>query len=129
MTTILPLPAGAWVFDILGDDYRAGASTWRIVDVSDYDYALDVVPPATMRSDGFLVGEPFTHDGSGRAVHAAFVRRAGRFYARYVVRRFFDSERIALHDAIDAAARAPGVHPTITAALTCVAPPAGARQP
>lgn len=58
---------------------------WNEVDEDRYDLMLNILPPVSHRSWGFLVGEPWNHrkcriSGVVRASYVAFIQRHGRFY-------------------------------------------------
>lgn len=55
--------------------------TWIEVDAARYDEMLNVLPPLLWQIHrGFLVGEPWDHDGEGQSRFAAFVLLRGRYY-------------------------------------------------
>lgn len=60
------------------------AIKWKRVSKSRYWEMLEVLPPAVMGGDGFMVGEPFDHDpATGQPRFEAFIGsdRAGYFVA------------------------------------------------
>lgn len=69
--------------------------TWTPSDEERYDYALEVLPPAAMRSGMFLLGEPMDHLDTGEAAFTVYGRvRLGdsyRYFAgsRPITRREF----------------------------------------
>jgi hypothetical protein len=48
--------------------------TWQPSTEERYDYALDVLPPAGMRSGMFLLGEPMDHSDEGEAMFSVYAR-------------------------------------------------------
>jgi hypothetical protein len=87
------LPATGWPCDDCSADYHLGANVWREVSADFYDQMRGVVPPVELGQGlpGFMVGEPFTHNNDGHAVHLALVHvgdhGTNRFFARYLPRR------------------------------------------
>jgi len=45
-----------------------------------YNEMLEVLPPAIMRADAFLVGEPTTHNDKGEPVYGAYARVGKEFF-------------------------------------------------
>lgn len=52
-------------------DWYLNRRVWRPVTEDDWDYALNAVPPITMRR-GFIAGEPYCHTRDGQPVHNSF---------------------------------------------------------
>lgn len=89
---ILP-PKNSNFFDDLVTDM--GQQIWREVTLSDFEYARDVLPPAFMGRNAFLMGEPYTHE-CGIPVYAGFVEVSGRYFARNVREDLFEKARVEL---------------------------------
>lgn len=53
-------------------NYAAGVKEWLTVPMEMGDQCLNVLPPALHRGGAFAMGEPYTHDGGGRAVYLCF---------------------------------------------------------
>lgn len=61
---------------------RCGQPTkWTEITEEKYDYYLEVLPPAIMTGNGFMVGEPWDHNAEGYPRYQACVRLGGKFYA------------------------------------------------
>lgn len=45
-----------------------------------YFYFLECVPPRLRRKNGFLTGEPYTHNDDGDAVYMAFTTAQDKFF-------------------------------------------------
>ena len=56
---------------LAAQDWYKNNRVWRPVTEENYDYALNAVPPVTMRR-GFIAGEPYCHTRAGRAVFSCF---------------------------------------------------------
>lgn len=70
---------------------------WVLTTESMYDEMLNVLPPRAYGGDGFLVGEPLTHNNEGEAVHAGFFRLIdGNYYAKNMTVREFQL-RMGIH--------------------------------
>ena len=52
-------------------DWYQNHRVWRPVTEDDCDYALNAVPPITMRR-GFIAGEPYCHTLAGKPVYNCF---------------------------------------------------------
>ena len=50
------------------------------IDEEIYYYFLEVLPPATITRKGFLVGEPYDHNGQGEAMFSTFYQYPGNKY-------------------------------------------------
>ncbi len=53
---------------------------WTETTAEKYDEMLNVLPPAAWIGGGFLVGEPWDHDSSGRPRFEAYIHTAGKHY-------------------------------------------------
>lgn len=53
---------------------------WKPVSKAKYWEMLEVLPPAAMSGDGFLVGEPVDHNKDGEARYEAFFEKNGRHF-------------------------------------------------
>lgn len=89
MPATIILPATGWACDDCRDDYRAGLPVWREVSADFYEQMRDVLPPLPLGQGlpGFMVGEPFTHDRAGIAIHLTLVPAGAaprRYFARYL---------------------------------------------
>jgi len=58
-----------------------------------YNQMLDVLPPAAMGENAFLVGEPYTHNEKNEPVFACFVHSGKHYQARYMTLNEFDHYR------------------------------------
>ena len=86
MSTTTDGPGLEWepLWDAMRADHAAGRVRWVRTTQAMYDAMLNVLPPAWWVAGGFLVGEPYRHDDEGRAVFAAFTRRADGYAACYL---------------------------------------------
>lgn len=80
MIQILPTESKNFFDDLVHD---IGQNIWREITEKDYYYALEVLPPAFVGRNAFLMSEPYTHE-CGIPVYAGFVEIKGRYYARNV---------------------------------------------
>ena len=55
-------------------------TTWNKTTEEKYWEMLEVLPPAIMTGNGFLVGEPLDHNSAGQPRYEAFVEKGGEFY-------------------------------------------------
>ena len=55
-------------------------TTWNKTTEEKYWEMLEVLPPAIMTKNGFLVGEPLDHNSAGQPRYEAFVEYDGKFY-------------------------------------------------
>jgi len=66
-------------------DNLATTMTWREISEDRYDEMLGMLPPASHRADGFLLGEQYSHrlctvTGKPAQTWLAFVTAGGRFF-------------------------------------------------
>ena len=73
----------------LWDAMKKEPTKWIRTTEGMYYDMLEVLPPAAMGHGAFLVGEPYTHNSRGEAVHACFANMYGDFFARYSTIREF----------------------------------------
>lgn len=73
----------------LWDAMKKEPAQWTRTTEGMYYEMLEAVPPAAMGRGAFLVGEPYTHNSRGEAVHACFANTYGDFFARYMTIREF----------------------------------------
>lgn len=67
---------------------RDNRDSWHETTEAMMDEQLGFCPPTFQSGYGFLVGEPWTHEG-GEAVYAAFVELDNRKFAKYMTMRQF----------------------------------------
>ena len=65
-----------------GGDFSKYVQPKDEIDSDMYFYFLECLPPRIMKSYGFLVGEPYTHNSEGKAVYDSFYQSLDgkRFY-------------------------------------------------
>lgn len=56
---------------LAAQDWYKNDRLWRPVTEENYDYALNAVPPLTMRR-GFIAGEAYCHTPAGRGIYSCF---------------------------------------------------------
>ena len=72
------------VYSALFNAMKMHPETWMPTTQEMYYEMRDVVPPAGMKSQSFLMGEPVGHDQHDRAVFACFKRVGEEFFARHM---------------------------------------------
>lgn len=86
-------------YPLVVDDYCESRDIWRRIDEEHYDWYLNSVPPITMKNNGFLAGEPYTHDDMGNGVYLACKEYNHRFYAKLMTLKEF---KVKIREKIDA---------------------------
>lgn len=84
-----------WVID----DYYENKQKWRRIDQEHFEWYRDCVPPMAMRGDGFLCGEPYTHQNDGQGVYLACREQNGKYYAQIMTLKEF---KVKVYEKIDA---------------------------
>lgn len=79
----------------LWDAMKANPDAWIETTESMHWEQLCCMPPVRQEGSAFLVGEPANHNAKGESVYAGFVERNGRYFARYMTTRQFDSREFA----------------------------------
>lgn len=89
------LQARPWAYDDIGDDYRSYVDCWRECTEEFANQALEVLPPIYV-SGGFMVSEPYTHEGNA-GVYALVAKVGARHFTRYSTRAKAPAYIAALH--------------------------------
>lgn len=70
-------------------DLNLLAPIWRQTTQEQYDHYLNCVPPTKYASNGFLTGEPYTHNQEGQAVSLAFKKVRQGIFAQMMTNHEF----------------------------------------
>ncbi|OAM91893.1 hypothetical protein AW736_26295 [Termitidicoccus mucosus] len=71
----------------LDADFEANRQVWRETTESVYHEMLNILPPAYLEADMFMLGEPYSHNANGEAVFSIFMAREGHYFALHGTRR------------------------------------------
>lgn len=53
------------------------------MDEETYWHFLGCVPPVVQNSDGYVCGEPYSHNGEGKGIYLSAIERDGVYYAKH----------------------------------------------
>jgi hypothetical protein len=71
----------------LDADFEANRQVWRETTESVYQEMLNILPPAYLEADLFMMGEPYSHNASGEAIFSIFKACGDRYFALHGTRR------------------------------------------
>lgn len=74
------------------DYYYEGKGRWCEISEEAYDWYLGCVFPTKMSGNGFLCGEPFTHQDDGFAVYLGCREENGKYYAKMMTSKEYYSK-------------------------------------
>lgn len=81
------MPIDKWPCPIIDGMYKAGDHSWLETCAGFFWYALEVLPPARMKQNAFMIGECWTHDENG-AIYQAVVS-VGDIFSKDNTARYF----------------------------------------
>ena len=80
-------------------DFKAFINAGDEIDEDIYDYFLGAVPPARWEKQGYLSGEPYSHNSNGEAMYFMFTIEARH---KYFYRGLATDKQFSMYETIHA---------------------------
>ena len=81
-----------WPYPFINNKHKRGDYSWHETNERIYWDQLEVLPPARMERNAFMVGEPWNFDGEG-SIYAAFVEIDNRYFCKNDYLKSLNPER------------------------------------
>lgn len=76
------MPLTNWPYPTINRMWHSGDHSWYETGEGVFYEQLECLPPAAMKANVFMVGEPWSHGEHG-PIHAVFCTTHNRFFCRY----------------------------------------------